>query len=96
MYRVALEDVLGVRLEDGVMLRVKPCIPDEWPGYSLTWTLPGPSATTMDIQVRNPRPRPVVTRATLDGAPGTVRDGEARIPPADGRAIGSRSSSAGR
>jgi cyclic beta-1,2-glucan synthetase len=39
MYRVALESVLGVRLEHGQKLVVRPCIPDDWPGFTLSWTL---------------------------------------------------------
>jgi cyclic beta-1,2-glucan synthetase len=36
MYRVWLEDVLGFRLE-GSRLRMAPNVPDDWPGFELTY-----------------------------------------------------------
>jgi cyclic beta-1,2-glucan synthetase len=88
MYRVGLEDILGLRLEAGATLRVKPCIPDDWPGFTLDWTLPGGQGTTLALEVRNPHGRAeAVTHATLDGAPVEVADGEAVVAlPADGAA----------
>ncbi len=87
MYRVALESVLGVRLEGGNKLAVKPCIPDEWPGYSMEWELPGAQgapggeATRVEIVVRNPdRCSATVVNASYDGRPVRVLRGEARVP----------------
>jgi cyclic beta-1,2-glucan synthetase len=77
MYRVALESVLGVTVERGETLVVKPCIPDAWSGFTLTWRSPG---GTVEIVVRNPHAcSATVVRATLDGAPVAVRDGAARM-----------------
>ncbi len=81
MYRVALESVLGVRLETGNKLVVKPCIPDDWPGYTMTWTLPGGEGTRVEISVRNPDgSSETVHDATYDGRPARVSHGEARVP----------------
>jgi cellobiose phosphorylase len=84
MMRVALESVLGVRLERGLSLAVRPCIPADWPGYELDWRAPGD--TRYEIVVRNGGPDGLVRAARLDGSPAEVRDGTARIPLAsDGR-----------
>jgi cyclic beta-1,2-glucan synthetase len=81
MYRVAIESVLGVTLERGSTLVVKPCIPDEWPGFSLSWRPPGTEGTLVEIVVRNPNGcSAAVVRATLDGTPVEVRDGAVRVP----------------
>lgn len=34
MYRVGLEWILGLRRE-GDRLRIRPCVPGEWPGYKI-------------------------------------------------------------
>jgi len=79
MYRVALESVLGVTLEHGDTLVVRPCIPDDWPGFSLTWRPPGRD-TIVELVVRNPNACGAsVVRASLDGAEVGVRDGAARV-----------------
>jgi cellobiose phosphorylase len=44
MLRVALESVLGVAIEDGDTLVVRPCIPDDWPGFRVTRRLPDGSS----------------------------------------------------
>jgi cyclic beta-1,2-glucan synthetase len=78
--RVALESILGVTLEAGRCLRVAPCIPDDWPGFRLSWRIPG-VGSTFEIVVANPERRAErVVAATLDGAPAPVADGAARIP----------------
>jgi cyclic beta-1,2-glucan synthetase len=37
MYRVALESILGFELEGGRVVRLRPCIPTEWPGFTLRY-----------------------------------------------------------
>ena len=37
MYRVALESILGLELEGGRVVRLRPCIPTEWPGFTLRY-----------------------------------------------------------
>jgi cyclic beta-1,2-glucan synthetase len=84
MMRVALESVLGVRLERGRVLCVRPCIPAEWPGYELTWRMD--DGGMVEIVVTNGAGGRV-RHARLDGAPVEIADGVARIPLAhDGHA----------
>jgi len=81
VYRVALESVLGVTLERGDTLVVRPCIPDEWPGYSLTWRPPRREDMVVELVVRNPDAcSAAVVSATLDGTALPVRDGAVRLP----------------
>jgi cyclic beta-1,2-glucan synthetase len=80
MYRVALESVLGITVDRGETLVVKPCIPDDWAGFTVRWQPPGREGTSVEIVVRNPHSRSTtVVRATLDGAPVAVRDGGVRV-----------------
>jgi cellobiose phosphorylase len=80
MYRVTLESVLGVTVEGGDTLRVKPCVPDRWPGFRVTLRRPD-GRTRYLIEVRNPEARAAaVLTAQLDGHPATVRDGAACVP----------------
>jgi cyclic beta-1,2-glucan synthetase len=81
MYRVALESVLGVRMEGGQKLVVRPCIPDDWQGFTMSWTLPGTDGTHVQVVVRNPHGRAAtVVAARYDGRPVRISDGEARVP----------------
>jgi cyclic beta-1,2-glucan synthetase len=80
MSRVALEALLGIRLENGKAIRVKPCIPDDWPGFTVHLRLPR-DETRLTIRASNPNGvAHAVTSATLDGRAVEVRDGEARAP----------------
>ncbi|MCP5420300.1 MAG: glycosyl transferase [Gammaproteobacteria bacterium] len=80
MYRVALESILGLRLSGGDILRIKPCIPDTWPGFSVTYRLTD-GRTRYHITVRNPdrRARAVLV-ATCDAASLTVEKGMVALP----------------
>jgi len=68
LYRVALGDLLGLRVEsrDGSdVLLVDPCIPKAWPEYEMTLRHKG---GTWHIRVKNPRgANRGVERVTLDG-----------------------------
>jgi N,N'-diacetylchitobiose phosphorylase len=77
MFRVALESVLGVTLSDGDALCIRPCVPRDWPGFTVRYRLPD-GATTCEISV---------TREEGDGIAGTVdgqdveaADGALRVP----------------
>jgi cellobiose phosphorylase len=56
MYRTGIESLLGLTIEDGRLLRIKPCIPDSWPGFRLKYRLPD-RRTVYDIEVENPSGR---------------------------------------
>jgi cyclic beta-1,2-glucan synthetase len=77
MYRAGVESVLGFRLR-GARLGVDPCIPREWPGFSLTFRW---RSARYDIVVENPHgvSRGVVT-IELDGL---VLDGARDVALAD-------------
>ena len=50
LWRVVLEDVLGVRRE-GTTLRISPCIPPDWDGFEVSILVDG---TPVEIRVENP------------------------------------------
>jgi cyclic beta-1,2-glucan synthetase len=50
MYRVALERILGFRLQ-GANLLLDPCIPKAWPGYEVSFRR---GSSRYDISVENP------------------------------------------
>jgi cyclic beta-1,2-glucan synthetase len=50
MYRVALEGILGFHLQ-GTDLRIDPCIPRAWPGFTMTFRY---RTATYEIAVENP------------------------------------------
>ena len=50
MYRVGIEAILGIR-RSGRTLRIDPCIPSHWKGYSMTYRY---GQTTYAIRVENP------------------------------------------
>jgi cellobiose phosphorylase len=73
MLRVLVESVLGLTLHGGAELRVKPCVPDAWPGFRIAWR-------AVEIEVRNARGcSEAVVACTVDGAPAPVVEGAARI-----------------
>jgi cyclic beta-1,2-glucan synthetase len=64
MYRLGLESILGLRRR-GATFEVAPCIPAEWPGYTIVWRFGG---SRYEIAVENPEHRcRGVGRAELDG-----------------------------
>jgi cyclic beta-1,2-glucan synthetase len=80
MLRVTLESVLGLELGEGNMLRLRPCIPDGWPGFRLRYRLPA-GGDIYDIEVRNPEGRAErVVAVAIDERPGRVEQGAACIP----------------
>jgi cyclic beta-1,2-glucan synthetase len=80
MLRVALESLLGLRMEEGRRLVLRPCVPDRWPGFRIDYRLPG-SGTRYAIRVRNPSRRSArVVRVRLDGRGLAPQDGAAVWP----------------
>ena len=77
MWRVAVESVLGVTTERGDTLRVAPCVPSDWPGFSVRYRVPGDSDTVYAVHVE----RGDAAGLTLDGDPLAVEaDGSGRVP----------------
>ena len=80
MLRVALESILGLELVEGRTLRLRPCIPDEWPGFRLHYRLSDGDAV-YEIEVRNPDGNAErVVAVKMDDIHGTVEEGAAWIP----------------
>ncbi|MEI2742915.1 MAG: glycosyl transferase [Candidatus Competibacter sp.] len=80
MLRVALESILGLELREGRGLRLRPSIPDAWPGFKLRYRLPDGQAV-YDIEVRNPeRNAKRVAAVTIDEGEGIIEYGAACIP----------------
>lgn len=80
MFRVAIESVLGMRIEAGKTLVVDPHIDSNWPKYSLHYRLPD-DKTVYEITVLNPQGKQSqVTSAMLDGDSLSVVGSVARIP----------------
>lgn len=78
-FRVAVESVLGLRIERGTTLILKPCVPDDWPEYRIDYT--SQYGVVFHIHVLNPTGcAATVVAASLDGAAVEVVDGEARVP----------------
>jgi cyclic beta-1,2-glucan synthetase len=80
MWRVAVESILGLRIEGGRELVFDPRLSADWPACRLTYRLPG-GGETYDIRLENPAGRERgVRRASLDGIAARVENGKARIP----------------
>jgi N,N'-diacetylchitobiose phosphorylase len=80
MLRVTLESILGLELVEGHTLRLRPCIPDHWPGFRLRYRLPDGDAV-YDIEVRNPEGHTErVATVEIDDVDGAIEDGTACIP----------------
>ncbi len=80
MRRIAVESILGVRIVGGDTLVIEPCIPDEWPQFTLRLRLPN-GGSVYAITVRNPeRDASTIASVTVDQRPGTIEAGAARVP----------------
>ncbi|AFL72793.1 GH36-type glycosyl hydrolase domain-containing protein [Thiocystis violascens] len=75
--RVALESVLGIEIEGGRTLVVRPCIPSDWPGYRVVYRLPD-GVTECEIQVDNGGLGGVI-EVWLDGVALALDAGAARV-----------------
>jgi cyclic beta-1,2-glucan synthetase len=80
MIRVALESLLGFCMTGGDTLRMKPCIPNDWPEFTIRYDLPDKGIRYV-IHVVNPaRDGKVVAGATIDGQTGKIERGACLIP----------------
>jgi len=79
MLRVALESVLGLKIEAGQWLKLRPWISDQWLEFTLHYR--GPDGKTQyAIRVRNPAGHAErVVAVTMDGFQAPIEDGWARI-----------------
>ena len=83
--RVAVESILGLSIEGGQTLVLRPAISSAWPSCRLNYRLPD-GRTRYEITIENPDGKETgVTAATLDGEPAGVVDGAARIELQHGR-----------
>ncbi|QDT54201.1 N,N'-diacetylchitobiose phosphorylase [Caulifigura coniformis] len=85
MYRVALESILGIRVENGDTLVVNPCLPDDWPSCEVALLhptgTPGERALRCIVRIENPRRRAgSIAEATSDGVAMAVSGSEVRVP----------------
>ncbi len=62
MYRLGVEGILGL-CRRGDKLEIRPCIPDEWPGYQISYRF---GNTTYNITVTRRGPGNVVAQVLLD------------------------------
>jgi cyclic beta-1,2-glucan synthetase len=80
MFRVAIESILGLRMEGGDTLTLNPCVPDAWPSFKVTWRKPGGKAL-YEIAVENPSLRAGrIVSVEVDGKPAPVSGKGARVP----------------
>jgi cyclic beta-1,2-glucan synthetase len=80
MFRVAVESILGLHLEQGRQLRIDPRIAADWPEFRVSYRL-GDGKTRYEIRVGNPQNRQQgVQSGTLDGRPVMVGETGAVVP----------------
>ena len=79
-WRVAVESVLGLRIEGGDTLIIEPCVPDNWPRYLMTYRAPG-SGTVYEIEIMtDTQCMETPKKAILDGAELMIAEGMVRVP----------------
>jgi cyclic beta-1,2-glucan synthetase len=81
LYRTGLEWILGFRLR-GMILSIDPCIPRNWPGYSIDFRY---HSAIYKIKVENPSN--VARGVALTELDGKLLPGSASIPLADDAAV---------
>jgi N,N'-diacetylchitobiose phosphorylase len=78
MFRVALESVLGITLRGGDALCIRPCVPRDWPGFTVRYRLPDSEAT---YEITVTREDGDGIRGAADGRDLSVaEDGALRLP----------------
>jgi cyclic beta-1,2-glucan synthetase len=79
MFRVAVESILGLSMEGGRTLVLRPAISSAWPSCRLNYRAPD-GRTRYEITIENPAGKETgVSAATFDGQSARVVDGAARI-----------------
>ncbi len=83
MFRVAVESVLGLRVENGNTLVLDPRVPDGWPGFAIDYRTPS-GRTLYQIEVVIPAGKAEqVTAITVDGIAVSLESSAARWPMLD-------------
>ncbi len=83
MFRVAVESVLGMRVENGDTLVLDPRVPDGWPGFSIDFrTVSGRTLYRIEVAIPDGNASGV-KRLTLDGEDMRLPDSIARWPMLD-------------
>ncbi|HEX6373337.1 MAG TPA: hypothetical protein VF006_30720 [Longimicrobium sp.] len=77
MFRVALESVLGATLRGGDALCIRPCVPRDWPGFTVRYRLPD-GVTTYEVDVTREDGDGI--RGSADGVELESASGALRIP----------------
>jgi cellobiose phosphorylase len=77
LFRVAVESVFGLRVENGDTLVLDPRVPDTWPGFAIEFRTPS-GRTLYRIDVAIPGKAERASFLTVDGQALEVRDGIAR------------------
>lgn len=85
MFRVAVESILGLRLENGTHLRVDPSISNDWPKCTIRYRPVDPTdsarKTVYKINIHNDHGREHgVKSATVDGSPVPIDERGAHVP----------------
>ncbi|NGP89889.1 GH36-type glycosyl hydrolase domain-containing protein [Fodinibius halophilus] len=79
MYRVALESILGITVNDG-MLIIEPVISSYWDSYQLQWTL-NDGETVYHIHINNPEGiEKGALKGKVDGESVEFPEGKAKVP----------------
>jgi cellobiose phosphorylase len=87
MFRVTVESILGLKVENGDTLVLDPRIPDDWPGFSIDFkTTSGLTDYRIEVFVTNGSAARVTT-VTLDGNTVEPVHGTARWPMLDDRKL---------
>jgi cellobiose phosphorylase len=80
MFRVTLESVLGLTVENGTTLVLAPRIPDSWPGFSIAYrTISGKTLYRIQVNVTDGCAKRI-TQICVDGQSLAPTDGVARWP----------------
>lgn len=83
MFRVALESVLGFRIENGDTMVLDPRVPDDWPGFSIDFkTISGRTHYRIEVNIPDGNASQVV-RISLNGESLAPEAGVARWPMLD-------------
>lgn len=79
MYRIWVEEVLGIRIQNGSLL-VKPALPEDWSGFAFTWRQ-GTASYEIDVVVEDGAAQPAAVLLVDDGQVHRLRLTVPRAPP---------------